>query len=123
MAKPNNADIGGWEKHTKGFGMKFMQKFGFKGRLGAKEDGVSPAIEVVVRHTNSGLGFGDTVEASSLLVNKKIEAEWRGLEFNEEDFLPPGKKKSKSKIEQLAASQQWKKGNKGGAGGAGGAGR
>ncbi len=104
-----SSEIGEWEKHTKGIGSKLLQKFGFKGRLGAREDGVSQAIEVVVRPTNVGLGFGDTVEASSLLVNKKIEAEWRGLEFNEADYVA-GKKRSRSKIEQLASSQQWKRG-------------
>ena len=78
-------DIGSWEKHTKGIGLKLLQKFGFNGRLGAKENGVSRAIEVVVRPNNTGLGFGDIKEAASLKVNKKIEAEWRGVEFVDEE--------------------------------------
>lgn len=48
-----------WEKHTKGIGSKLLQKFGFTGRLGAREDGISKAIEVTVRPTNQGLGFGE----------------------------------------------------------------
>lgn len=76
-------EIGGWEKHTKGIGMKLLQKFGFKGRLGANEDGISSAVQVVVRPTNVGLGFGDTVEAPNLPENKKLEAEWKGVEYIE----------------------------------------
>lgn len=48
-----------WEKHTKGIGSKLLQKFGFTGRLGAREDGISKAIEVTLRPTKQGLGFGD----------------------------------------------------------------
>ena len=109
--------VGSWEKHTKGIGLKYLQKFGFKGRLGAKEDGVSGAIEVVVRPTNQGLGFGGVAEASTLKANKKIEAEWRGLEFidDEEDNGRGGKRK-KSSIEQMAESKSWKKGSGEGAG-------
>lgn len=104
-------DLGAWEKHTKGIGLKYLQKFGFKGRLGAKEDGVSRAIEVVVRPSNQGLGFGDTAEASTLKVNKKIEAEWRGLDFvdDEEEDVKTGRKRKKSSIELMADSKSWKK--------------
>eukprot|EP01035_Chromulina_nebulosa_P019180 gene19180-25026_t len=57
----NNSDeLGAWEKHTKGIGRKLLEKFGFKGRLGAKEDGIGKAIEVSVRPAGLGLGFGDT---------------------------------------------------------------
>ena len=42
------------------------------GRLGAKEQGVSKPIEVVVRPTGVGLGFGDITEASQLKTNKII---------------------------------------------------
>ena len=103
---PKSGDIGAWEKHTKGFGLKLLQKFGFKGRLGANENGVSRAIEVVVRPGNTGLGFGDVQEASTLKVNKKIEAEWRGVEYVEEE---DEKKHKKSSVEKLADGKGWKK--------------
>ena len=47
-------EVGDWQKHTKGFGLKLLQKFGFKERLGANEDGISKAIEVKVRPTGLG---------------------------------------------------------------------
>jgi len=112
MEKPKPApmgDIGTWEKHTKGIGLKLLQKFGFTGRLGANENGVSRAIEVVVRPGNTGIGFGDVKEASTLKVNKKIEAEWRGVEYVdvEEEQKQNAKKSS---VERLASSKGWKKG-------------
>ena len=61
-------DIGKWEKHTKGVGRKLLDKFGFKGRLGVNEDGISAAIEVKVRPATMGLGFGDFTESSQLKV-------------------------------------------------------
>jgi tuftelin-interacting protein 11 len=108
-------DAGGdWQKNTKGFGLKFMQKFGFKGRLGAKEDGVSGTIEVVNRPAGQGLGFGDFVEASSLKSNKKLAAEWKGVEYVEEkeeeiETNKSGKRKI-SLVEVITKSQSWKKG-------------
>ncbi len=62
--------IASWEKHTKGIGSKLLQKFGFKGRLGAKEDGISGVIEVQVRPTNVGLGFGE-IETANQKVNQR----------------------------------------------------
>ncbi|KAJ1430417.1 GC-rich sequence DNA-binding factor-like protein-domain-containing protein [Ochromonadaceae sp. CCMP2298] len=100
-------DVGKWGKHTKGIGLKLLQKFGFSGRLGKEENGVSQSIEVVVRPANSGLGFGAVKEASTLKVNKKIEAEWRGVEFVDED-----EERKKSEVEKMAASGGWKKGQK-----------
>jgi tuftelin-interacting protein 11 len=59
MKKVTDSDeLGSWEKHTKGIGSKLLQKFGFTGRLGAKESGIDKAIEVTVRPVNVGLGFG-----------------------------------------------------------------
>lgn len=78
-------ELGAWEKHTKGFGSKMLEKFGFKGRLGANENGVSRSIEVVVRPAGVGLGYGNFKESSTLKVNKIIEAEWRGVEYKDED--------------------------------------
>jgi hypothetical protein len=33
-------------QHTKGFGLKMLQKFGFKGRLGKYEQGVTAGLQV-----------------------------------------------------------------------------
>lgn len=99
--------IGSWEKHTKGIGLKLLTKFGFKGRLGLNEDGISRAIEVVVRPAAQGLGFGDCGEASrgAQQNNKKTEAEWRGTEFKDKDA-------TERSLEQIASSKTWKKTSK-----------
>ncbi|GMI34115.1 hypothetical protein TeGR_g4780 [Tetraparma gracilis] len=71
-------NLGKWEKHTKGIGMKLLSKMGFKGRLGAKEKGVSTVVETVVRPSNLGLGFGNFKEMAQLKNNKVFEAQLRG---------------------------------------------
>ena len=106
-------DLGKWEKHTKGVGRKLLDKFGFKGRLGAKEDGISAAVEVKVRPNMMGLGFGDFVEASALDANKKLEAE-----LKKEEYIPKKKETPSSDtkineftVEKRAAAAAWKKGS------------
>lgn len=113
-AAVSTKNLGTWEKHTKGIGMKLLQKFGFTGRLGAREDGVSQAIEVVVRPNGQGLGFGDFKEQSTLTINKKLEAEWRGTEYVEEveEKKEVPKKRKKNESEQVADSKSWKKKSK-----------
>ena len=88
--------------------MKLLNKFGFSGRLGAREDGVSRAVEVVVRPNGQGLGFGDFTESSALVVNKKLVAEWSGVEYKEEEIIEI-KKTKKIITEQIADSKSWKK--------------
>jgi tuftelin-interacting protein 11 len=127
-------NLGKWEKHTKGIGMKLLSKMGYKGSggLGAKrvktadasEDnkpakartGISRPVEVVVRPSNLGLGFGNFKEATKLKVNQQIEAEVRGVE------LPKEEKKRKTdepggasgsalpSTSELLQQQSWKKG-------------
>lgn len=127
-------NLGKWEKHTKGIGMKLLSKMGYKGSggLGAKrvqktessEDkkpaaartGISRPVEVVVRPSNLGLGFGNFKEATKLKVNQQIEAEVRGVE------LPKEEKKGKTgetgvasssampSTSELLQQQSWKKG-------------
>lgn len=112
LSSVNTKDLGQWEKHTKGVGRKLLDKFGFKGRLGANEDGISAAVEVKVRPSTMGLGFGDFVEASALEVNKRLEAE-----LKKEEYIPLPKKgrlvetdKDEFTVEKRAASLAWKKG-------------
>jgi tuftelin-interacting protein 11 len=89
MDGTTTAPLAAWEKHTKGIGSKLLQKFGFKGRLGAKEDGISTAIEVQVRPTNVGLGFGTsepTKEKNKEIKEKKKQPQLFGLEELEQDW-------------------------------------
>lgn len=72
-----------WEKHTKGFGKKMLEKMGFKGRLGKDGSGISAPVAVKVRPNQLGLGFGDFQEAGNLAENRKIEKELHGLESSE----------------------------------------
>jgi G-patch domain len=95
-----------------GIGMKLLNKFGFTGRLGAKENGVSRAIEVVVRPNGQGLGFGDFTESSALVVNKKLVAEWSGVEYVEDEATLEAKRAKKIVTEQIADSKSWKKNRK-----------
>ena len=99
LAALNN--IGKWEKHTKGIGKKLLEKFGFTGRLGAKENGITAAIEVRVRPGTIGIGFGDFNESSSSAANKKVESEWRQKDLKEKSEI--------SYVEKLAESKGWKK--------------
>lgn len=86
-------DFGAWEKHTKGVGLKLLQKFGFKGRLGANETGITTAIESTVRPAGAGLGFG----------NKEKGGEGGSLGSNKKRAAPV------SDTEKIASLNSWKK--------------
>lgn len=127
-------NLGKWEKHTKGIGMKLLAKMGYKGSggLGAKRErkqdsehdkkpaavrtGISRPVEVVVRPSNLGLGFGSFKEATKLKVNQQIEAEVRGVELPKEkkkEAKEDGMGMSSSALpttSELLQQQSWKKG-------------
>jgi hypothetical protein len=51
-------------------------------QVGNTKKGISRPVEVVVRPTNMGLGFGKFKEASQLKTNRRIEAEVRGIDYD-----------------------------------------
>ncbi|DBA03623.1 TPA: hypothetical protein N0F65_006802 [Lagenidium giganteum] len=106
-AKPAKPVQGfGWQKHTKGFGLKMMAKLGFSGRLGKNEQGVSGTIHVKQRPNQMGLGFGDFVEASSLKANQKLQKELRGETVDDEE---DNKKRKREMEAEQEDESLWRK--------------
>jgi tuftelin-interacting protein 11 len=122
-------NLGKWEKHTKGIGMKLLAKMGYKGSggLGAKrakktvdgtsiesKGGISKSIEVVVRPNNLGLGFGNFKEATKLKVNQQIEAEIRGIELPKEEKpkeeVSTRNRSALPSTKDIMQQQSWKRG-------------
>jgi hypothetical protein len=96
-------DLASWEKHTKGIGSKLLQKFGFSGRLGAKETGIEKPIEVNLRQVNVGLGFGNA-NASAINREKhqpKTKAKENARKRVQFDGLKPPKKKNRQNKKSL----------------------
>ncbi|CAJ1951485.1 unnamed protein product [Cylindrotheca closterium] len=149
--KPQSS-LGKWEKHTKGIGGKLLTKMGWSGEGGLGSNrrklkktqdesgdgkaetaeleqtrkGISRPVDVVVRPTSLGLGFGNFKEASQLKTNRQIEAEVRGLKVSSQndkkqqvdETIEKGwglatKSSAIPGADQVMAQKQWKRNRKG----------
>ena len=111
--KNNEAEVGAWQKHTKGIGLKYLQKFGFKGRLGKEEDGIAAPIEAVVHGANTGLGFGKKPRQAESSMSRNRTS--MGVAFEEEndyDGIGEDADEIKESAASIAETQRWKKNKK-----------
>ncbi|KAK6130285.1 hypothetical protein DH2020_035957 [Rehmannia glutinosa] len=107
--------VGSFEKHTKGIGMKLLEKMGYKGGgLGKNEQGIMAPIEAKLRPKNMGMGFNDYKEAVRSAIQEADEKPTphpsQALEVRSKEKLwsKQGLKKKKVYItaEELLAQKQ-----------------
>mmetsp|Transcript_41218 Transcript_41218/g.53166 ORF Transcript_41218/g.53166 Transcript_41218/m.53166 type:complete len:606 (-) Transcript_41218:731-2548(-) len=99
----------GWEKHTKGFGMKMLLKHGYQGGgLGKEGKGISRHVEVAGPRGTEGLGA--VQESTNLKANKLIQKQLTGKDTNsDEEEDAPNRHHLSNIAERTAQGNLWRK--------------
>jgi len=113
------SNIGTWEKHTKGIGMKLLAKMGYTGSggLGKDKDGIAKPVPVKVRPQQLGLGFGNFKEVTSETKEDKVRKQ-RKEEEQQQRQAGIGEKMSKQSpdllpsVRELLEDESWRRGAK-----------
>ncbi|KAG0470574.1 hypothetical protein HPP92_017274 [Vanilla planifolia] len=103
-------EVGKFENHTKGIGLKLMEKMGYKvgGGLGKSEQGITVPIEARMRPKGMGMGFNDYEEAKLPALDEvdkegKETATVAAIRHKEKRWLK--QKQGKKKAEYMTAEE------------------
>ncbi|KAJ3085883.1 Tuftelin-interacting protein 11 [Quaeritorhiza haematococci] len=106
---PRNVDkdFGKFEKHTKGFGLKYLMKFGYeKGAgLGRDGEGIAKPIDVKIRPKGMSLGYRGFEEATDAV---KEQQKRMGNQYDDDMEMEEAKKKA-SKAAAPVRPEGWKR--------------